>query len=129
MINITEAADIHLSSIIAENNLEGILLAVKGGGCSGFNYDWQPLEKLQTKVTDLELDLDVGKLVVDGTSVMYLAGMEVDYKKDIFGQRLFIENPNVQSMCGCGESFHLKDIVFTSGPHDPTDMDLTINAK
>ena len=98
-------------------------------GCSGFNYDWQPLEKLQTKVTDLELDLDVGKLVVDGTSVMYLAGMEVDYKKDIFGQRLFIENPNVQSMGGGGESFPPKNIGFTSGPYDPTDMDLTVNAK
>ena len=115
MITITEAADLHLSSIIAENKLEGILLAVKGGGCSGFNYDWQPLEKLETKVTDFEVPLDVGKLIVDGTSVMYLAGMEVDYKKDIFGQRLFIENPNVQSMCGCGESFHPKNIVFTSG--------------
>ena len=90
MITITEAADLHLSSIIAENKLEGILLAVKGGGCSGFNYDWQPLEKLETKVTDFEVPLDVGKLIVDGTSVMYLAGMEVDYKKDIFGERLFI---------------------------------------
>ena len=129
MITITEAADLHLSSIIAENKLEGILLAVKGGGCSGFNYDWQPLEKLETKVTDFEVPLDVGKLIVDGTSVMYLAGMEVDYKKDIFGQRLFIENPNVQSMCGCGESFHPKNIVFKSGPYDPTDMDLTVNAK
>jgi len=129
MIKITEAADIHLSSIIAENNLEGILLGVKGGGCSGFNYDWQPLEKLDTKVTDFELPLDVGKLIVDGASIMYLAGMEVDYKKDIFGQVLSIENPNVQSMCGCGESFNPKDIVFTSGPYDQTGMDLTVNAK
>ena len=101
MITITEAANLHLSSIIAENNLEGILLGVRGGGCSGFNYDWQPLEKLDTKVTDFELDLDVGKLILDGTSVMYLAGMEVDYRKDIFGEKLMVENPNVQSMCGC----------------------------
>ena len=36
---------------------------------------------------------------------MYIAGMIVDYKKDIFGQRLMIDNPNVESMCGCGESF------------------------
>ena len=105
MITITEAANLHLSSIISENNLKGILLGVRGGGCSGFNYDWQPLEKLDTKVTDFELDLDVGKLILDGTSVMYLAGMEVDYKKDLFGQRLMVENPNVKSMCGCGESF------------------------
>jgi|13_taG_2_1085334.scaffolds.fasta_scaffold144165_2 iron-sulfur cluster insertion protein len=129
MITVTEAADLHLSSIIAENNLEGILLAVKGGGCSGFNYDWQPLEKLDTKVTDFELDLDVGKLILDGTSIMYLAGMEVDYRKDIFGQKLMVENPNVQSMCGCGESFSPKGVVFTSGPYSATGMDLTNNVK
>jgi len=33
--------------------------------------------------------------------------MTVDYKKDIFGQRLMIDNPNVESMCGCGESFQV----------------------
>tara|TARA_R100001163_G_scaffold8842_1_gene8596 strand:- start:702 stop:1061 length:360 start_codon:yes stop_codon:yes gene_type:complete len=119
MITITEAANLHLSSIIAENNLEGILLGVRGGGCSGFNYDWQPLKELEirdTKITDFELDLDVGTLVLDGASIMYLAGMEVDYRKDIFGQKLMVENPNVQSMCGCGESFSPK-------------MDLTSNAE
>ena len=86
------------------------------------------LEKLNTKVTDFELDLDVGKLILDGTSVMYLAGMEVDYRKDIFGEKLMVENPNVQSMCGCGESFSPKDVVFTSGPYSPMGMDLTKNA-
>ena len=45
------------------------------------------------------------ELFIDNLSVMYIAGMVVDYKKDIFGQRLMIDNPNVESMCGCGESF------------------------
>ena len=33
--------------------------------------------------------------------------MTIDYKKDIFGQRLMIDNPNVKSTCGCGESFQV----------------------
>ena len=108
MITLTEQADIHLSSIITENNLKAIKLSVKGGGCSGFTYDWQPMENLETEKEDIILDLDTGHLVLDGMSVLYLAGMEVDYKKDLFGQRLMVENPNVKSMCGCGESFHVE---------------------
>ena len=108
MITLTEEADIHLSSIITENNFKAIRLSVKGGGCSGFTYDWEPLEKLETEKEDIILDLDTGHLSLDGMSVLYLAGMEVDYKKDLFGQRLMVENPNVKSMCGCGESFHVE---------------------
>ena len=108
MITLTEQADIHLSSIITENNFKAIKLSVKGGGCSGFTYDWQPMENLETEKEDIILDLDTGHLVLDGMSVLYLAGMEVDYKKDLFGQRLMVENPNVKSMCGCGESFHVE---------------------
>ena len=108
MITLTEEADVHLSSIITENNFKAIRLSVKGGGCSGFTYDWEPLEKLETEKEDIILDLDTGHLILDGMSVLYLAGMEVDYKKDLFGQRLIVENPNVKSMCGCGESFHVE---------------------
>jgi len=108
MINLTEEADIHLSSIITENNLKAIKLSVKGGGCSGFTYDWQPMENLETESDDIILDLDSGHLVLDGMSVLYLAGIEVDYKKDLFGHRLMVENPNVKSMCGCGESFNVE---------------------
>ena len=108
MITLTEQADIHLSSIITENNFKAIKLSVKGGGCSGFTYDWQPMENLETEKEDIILDLDTGHLILDGMSVLYLVGMEVDYKKDLFGQRLMVENPNVKSMCGCGESFHVE---------------------
>ena len=108
MITLTEEADVHLSSIITENNFKAIRLSVKGGGCSGFTYDWEPLEKLETEKEDIILDLDTGHLILDGMSVLYLAGMEVDYKKDLFGQRLMVENPNVKYMCGCGESFHVE---------------------
>jgi iron-sulfur cluster insertion protein len=40
-------------------------------------------------------------------SIMHLIGMEIDYKKGIFGSILHIDNPNVTSSCGCGESFNV----------------------
>lgn len=107
MITLTDNADIHLSSIIADKNVPAIQLSINSGGCSGFSYDWQLIS--DEELGDLEnvfvIKLDTGKLVVDNLSLMYLTGTTVDYKKDIFGQRLMIDNPNVNSMCGCGESF------------------------
>ena len=107
MITLTDDANLHLSSTVTENNLEGISLSVRGGGCSGFNYDWQPLEKLKVEKIDYVIDLDSGKLVVDGTSLFAIAGMTIDYKKDLFGSKLMLTNTNTKSMCGCGESFSI----------------------
>jgi|TARA_R110000822_G_scaffold209568_1_gene345473 iron-sulfur cluster assembly accessory protein len=105
MINLTDNADIHLSSIINENDTTDIRLAVSSGGCSGFSYDWQLTSDEETG--DHVINLDSGKLLIDTVSLLYLEGMTIDYKKDIFGQRLMIDNPNVKSMCGCGESFQV----------------------
>ena len=110
MITITDNADIHLSSIIAENNVAAVRLAVNSGGCSGFTYDWQLVKEeeiLDIMVDFIPIKLDKGKLFIDSLSSVYLAGMTIDFKKDIFGNRLMIDNPNVQSMCGCGESFQV----------------------
>ena len=106
-ITITEPAKAKIKSLLVQRRTPDYYLKIglRGGGCSGFTYEWEPLEKLETEKEDLILDLDTGHLILDGMSVLYLAGMEVDYKKDLFGQRLMVENPNVKSMCGCGESF------------------------
>ena len=105
MISLTDNADIHLSSIINENDNTDIRLSDNSGGCSGFTYDWQLTSKKEEG--DYIIDLDSGNLLIDNISILYLEGMTIDYKKDIFGQRLMIDNPNVKSMCGCGESFQM----------------------
>jgi|TARA_R110000782_G_scaffold54104_2_gene114574 iron-sulfur cluster assembly accessory protein len=107
MIALTDNADIHLSSVINENigMYTDIRLAVNSGGCSGFTYDWQLTSSEEPG--DHVIKLDSGKLLIDTVSLLYLEGMTIDYKKDIFGQRLMIDNPNVKSSCGCGESFQV----------------------
>ena len=62
MINLTDNADIHLSSIINENTTTDIRLAVSSGGCSGFSYDWQLTSS--EEAGDHIIDLDSGKLLM-----------------------------------------------------------------
>ena len=104
IVNITEKARNHLLEICNTEKQDYIHLSVAGGGCAGFSYKWNFTDQYvdQDEVVDIEQDK---KLVIDSMSVMYLIGMEIDYKKNLFGAILSIENPNVVSCCGCGESF------------------------
>jgi len=55
---------------------------------------------------DKEFDFDGLKLIVDGTSFMYLDGTTIDYLETLEASGFKFENPNVKSTCGCGSSFN-----------------------
>jgi iron-sulfur cluster insertion protein len=77
---------------------------VKGGGCSGFQYEFifdKQNEEDKVVVTDGVT------LVVDPLSFEYLKGSEIDYSTGSFASQFVIHNPNVQTTCGCGSSFAL----------------------
>ena len=83
-----------------KHNKKFVRLAVKGGGCAGFNYDWS--------FTDEELREDIvidNMLVVDRINELYLTGMELDYTYDDFESAFVFNNPKATSSCGCGTSF------------------------
>ena len=105
MIQITESAKKHLINVITTNEKK-VKLGVKGGGCSGFTYDWQFIDEELSDDEKFPLD-DRNNLFVDGMSLLYLAGLTIDYNTDLFGSSLKIENPNIKSACGCGESFNV----------------------
>jgi iron-sulfur cluster assembly protein len=106
MIEITPEANEHLSSIVSSSkDCEGVLLSVKGGGCAGFSYEWSLLEESTNKESFETVKLEQGTLYIDPLAVMYILGSVINYSKDVFGSILKLENPNVQSQCGCGESF------------------------
>ena len=105
MIQITESAKKHLINVINTNEKK-VKLGVKGGGCSGFTYDWQLIDEELSDDEKFPLD-DRNNLFVDGMSLLYLAGLTIDYNTDLFGSSLKIENPNIKSACGCGESFNV----------------------
>ena len=76
-------------------------IAIKGGGCSGFQYDFS-FDKIENH-DDLKLD----NIIIDKTSAELLKGSEVDFEKELIGDSFRINNPQSKSSCGCGVSFSL----------------------
>ena len=74
-------------------------IAVKGGGCSGFKYDFSFDSKIE------ENDLKHENIVIDKSSLNMLKGSEIDFSEELIGQSFKISNPKTKSSCGCGISF------------------------
>ena len=104
LITLTSKANEHLSGILKNSpDSQGVLLSVKVGGCSGFSYVWSLIEE-ETKTAE-KIPLETGSLFIDPLAIMFVTGTTIDYREDIAGSILKIENPNAKSLCGCGESF------------------------
>ncbi len=76
-------------------------IAIKGGGCSGFQYEFT----FEQKKNDDDLSFD--NILVDKTSADLLKDSEVDYVSELMGESFKISNPQSKSSCGCGVSFSL----------------------
>ncbi len=98
MLTITESAKKQIDEGLLETNEPYLRISIQGGGCSGFRYmfDFE-----QTKNED---DFEIGKVLVDPVSAVYLEGATVDYVENLMGSEFVINNPNATS-CGCGSSF------------------------
>ena len=103
LITITEGTNAHLTELSKEYNKKYVRLEVKGGGCAGFKYEWSFEDDKDNN--DEVLDYKNFTLLIDAFSILMLAGMTIEYKKEIFGSFLELTNPNATSTCGCGESF------------------------
>ena len=104
VVELTESAQDRINDLCIENNRYAVSLNVKGGGCAGFEYDWQFLDEAEVENNDEVIETGNGRLVIGSYSLMYLIGSTIDYKKDIMGAMFDIRNPNAQSSCGCGVS-------------------------
>ncbi len=78
-------------------------LAVTGGGCSGFQYNFA-LDDTRTD-DDLVIERDGATVLIDPMSLDFLKGAEIDFTDDLIGAAFKVNNPNAQSSCGCGTSF------------------------
>ena len=105
-IKITEKATKEVRSIRKENNIPsdyGLRVGVKGGGCSGLKYTLG--FDAESKEGDTIIEQDEIKLFVDGKSLFYLSGTELDFTDGLNGKGFVFNNPNAAKTCGCGESF------------------------
>ncbi len=105
-ITMTEAARNHVRRYLESRGRGiGIRLGVKTTGCSGLSYVLEFVDDLQEG--DEVFDSEGVKIVVDGKSLVYLDGTELDYAKEGLNEGFQFNNPNVSAECGCGESFHV----------------------
>lgn len=81
----------------------GMRLGVKKTGCSGMAY----VVGLAREVSDGDSVFESNgvKVIVDEKSWPYVKGTRIDYTSDGLNESFYYENPNVKSLCGCGESF------------------------
>ncbi|MBU0549869.1 iron-sulfur cluster insertion protein ErpA [Myxococcota bacterium] len=105
MIQLTDMAATKVADLISRraNETMGLRVGVRGGGCSGFTYFLEFVEKPMEG--DRELDSNGVKLFIDPKSYLYLMGTTVDYVDGLAGAGFKFDNPSARRTCGCGESF------------------------
>jgi len=80
-------------------------VAVEGGGCSGFQYQFDLVDEAQPD--DLRVERDGAAALVDVISLALLKGSEIDFVDELAGAEFRVRNPNAKSSCGCGVSFSI----------------------
>src|SRR5277367_6170840 len=112
MMNVDTALPVQVSSRAAKR-IAAILgaepapamlrLAVTGGGCSGFQYNFALDDSRLDE--DLVIERDGAVVLIDPVSLDFLKGSEIDFVDDLIGASFKVNNPNATSSCGCGTSF------------------------
>jgi iron-sulfur cluster assembly protein len=108
-IALTEKAAGKIAELLGgQEDAEGqaLRVAVRGGGCSGFQY---ALAFDRAKEDDNVFEVDGVAVIVDKVSMQFVFGSEVDYVEGLQGAGFQVNNPNVVAACGCGSSFQVKD--------------------
>ena len=106
MITVSEQAKAYIDQLmVSEHHTPGtfVRVGVKGGGCSGLEY--QMKFDTEEKPHDQVFEDKGVKIVVDTKSLLYLYGTELDYTGGLNGKGLTFNNPNASRTCSCGESF------------------------
>jgi len=103
-ISMTAAAADRVRSFLTNRGKGvGLRVGVKTTGCSGLAYVLEFVDELNED--DQVFDHDDLKLIVDGKSLVYIDGTQLDFVKEGLNEGFQFNNPNVDAECGCGESF------------------------
>ena len=106
-VKVTDTAADKIRELVSANDSDQALrVAVKGGGCSGFQY---ALALDAPKDEDHVFEHNGVAVVVDKVSMQFVLGSEVDYVDGLQGAGFTVNNPNVVAACGCGSSFTVRE--------------------
>jgi len=95
-----------LASQQADVAMAGLRVGVRGGGCSGFQYQ---LAFDEQRDRDTVFESHGLKLLVDREALPYVSGSTIDYEESLQGAGFKVNNPNVVAACGCGSSFRVAE--------------------
>jgi iron-sulfur cluster assembly accessory protein len=103
-VTVSASAAKRIAAILAgEGDGTMLRLAVTGGGCSGFQYNFALDETRMDE--DLFIEQGGARILIDPVSLDFLAGAEIDFTDGLIGQAFKVNNPNATASCGCGTSF------------------------
>lgn len=103
---LTDSAAARINELKAQDVKSGLRfrVAVKGGGCSGFSYDFS-LDEATPATEDKVFAKNGAEVVIDETSLGIVRGSVLDYTEDLAHAGFSITNPKATAKCGCGNSF------------------------
>jgi iron-sulfur cluster assembly accessory protein len=109
-LTLTERAADKVKALMAQEpagEAEVLRVAIRGGGCGGFEYalgfDRGAADG------DSEVEFHGVRVVVDAASSQYLKGATVDFVESLQESGFKVENPNASGSCGCGHSFQVAE--------------------
>ncbi len=117
-IEITKSAEENLSRLLEAKSASptaGLRLAVRKGGCAGWQYEMNVAEP---EDGDEFIEQGGARVIVAGDSLEKLRGCEIDYSDDLTDAGFKIQNPKARRACGCGTSFEPEDEPEGSGAED-----------
>lgn len=109
MINfdVSQSAALRISELL-ENKLENkiaIRVSVDGGGCSGFMYNYNLIDRINDD--DFVLEKYGIKIAIDPLSQQFLEKCKLEFIEELGNAYFQISNPNATAKCGCGNSFNV----------------------
>ena len=103
--SVSDRAFERLAEINADSRSKKCLrVEVKGGGCSGFQYE---IGLDDAGDDDLILEQDGQSVLIDPVSLPFLENATIDFAEELIGSRFVVRNPNAKSTCGCMLSFSI----------------------
>jgi|SRR5580658_955649 iron-sulfur cluster assembly accessory protein len=102
-LTISASAARRLNAVLAAEPGAALRISIKGGGCSGFQYEFD-VDKSRSE-DDFVATRDGATVVVDSVSLEMMKGSELDFVDDLMGRAFKVKNPNAVASCGCGVSF------------------------
>ena len=108
VLTLTDAAAERVKAIMArsETPVAGLRVGVKKGGCAGMEYTMEYAAEVRP-IDEVVEDKGV-RILIEPSAILFLLGIEMDFKSDKLTSGFVFNNPNQTSACGCGTSVEIR---------------------